>query len=386
MTMLQTLRLSSLVRRLNVPAQQHRVAHSLLRRTSPSVSSIPTVSRHVESVACYTTTTEQQPSKSDDQSNRVTKFKPITAPTMGEMPKLYKELIKAKLAGLVALTTMSGYAMAPGAATVSTLLFTTIGTALCISSANAINQWIEVPYDAQMLRTRNRVLGRRQLSQFHAFSFGMLTGTTGVATLATMVNPLTAALGAANILLYTAVYTPMKRASIANTWAGAVVGAIPPMMGWAAVTNSLEPGAWALGAILYAWQFPHFNALAWNLRADYSKAGYRMMSVTDPKLNARVSLRYSLAMVPLCLSMPYLGLTSWLFAVDSTIVNAGLIWGAVKFWRHSNEKSARQLFFGSVIHLPVLLALMMVHKVYDADPEESLAFEYVDEIVETDEP
>ncbi|KAI8369249.1 UbiA prenyltransferase family [Radiomyces spectabilis] len=273
---------------------------------------------------------------------------PITMPTMQQMPKLYKELVKAKLAGLVALTAMCGYAMAPGAAALSTLFYTTVGTTLCIGSANAINQWIETPYDAQMLRTRNRVLGRRQLSQFHAFGFGVLTGTAGVSMLAAMVNPLTAALGAANIVLYTAIYTPMKRASIVNTWAGAVVGAIPPMMGWAAVTNSLDPGAWVLGAILYAWQFPHFNALAWNLRADYSKAGYRMMAVTDPKLNARVSLRYSLAMVPLCLSLPYLGITTPLFALDSTVINAALIWGAVKFWRNryldSNQAAESVIF------------------------------------------
>lgn len=262
-----------------------------------------------------------------------TKYKPLNGVTLPELPKVYKELVKAKLGGLVALTAMAGYAIAPGAMDVSSLLYTTVGTTLCISSANSINQWIEIPYDAQMLRTRNRVLGRRALSPFHAFNFGVLTGTAGVAMLATMVNPLTAALGAANILLYTAVYTPMKRASIANTWAGAVVGGIPPMMGWAAVTNSLDPGAWVLGAILYAWQFPHFNSLAWNLRADYSKAGYRMMSVTDPKLNARVSLRYSLAMFPLCWSLPYLDITSWTFAADSTIINAAMLYGAVKFWR-----------------------------------------------------
>lgn len=331
------------------------------------------------------------------EQNRVTKHKPILPPSLKQLPKLYKELSKSKLAFLVALTTMSGYAIAPGAATVSTLLYTTVGTTLCISSANAINQWIEVPYDAQMLRTRNRVLGRRQLSSFHAFSFGILTGAAGVSMLATMVNPLTAALGAANLLLYTCIYTPMKRASIANTWVGAIVGAIPPMMGWTAVTNGLEPGAWVLGGILYAWQFPHFNALAWNLRADYSKAGYRMMAVTDPKLNARVALRHSLAMVPLSLSIPYLDLTSWWFALDSSVVNATLIYGAYKFWQKrylrqgtvggrdivvliylvsiSDEKTARQLFFGSLIHLPVLLALMMVHKTYRNDDSYLLSLE-----------
>ncbi|ORX56251.1 protoheme IX farnesyltransferase [Hesseltinella vesiculosa] len=267
---------------------------------------------------------------------------------------------------------MGGFAMAPGVADVSTLLYTTLGTSLCIASANSINQWIEVPYDAQMLRTRHRVLGRRQLSQIHAFGFGLLSGTVGTGILAAMVNPLTAGLGLANIFLYTCVYTPMKRASIANTWVGAVVGAIPPMMGWTAVTNSLwDPGCWVLGGILYAWQFPHFNSLAWNLRADYSKAGYRMMSVTDPKLNARVSLRYSLAMVPLSLALPYLGITTPWFALDSTVVNAALIYGAVQFWRNSNEKSARQLFFGSVVHLPLLLGLMMVHKASKTEEEEA---------------
>jgi protoheme IX farnesyltransferase len=193
----------------------------------------------------------------DNEERRVpavTKYKPITIPTVKDLPQLYKELVKAKLAGLVALTAMAGFAMAPGAASVSTLLYTTAGTALCIGSANAINQWIEIPYDAQMLRTRNRVLGRRSLSPFHAWTFGLTTGIVGTGMLYTMVNPLTAALGALNIFIYTGIYTPMKRASIANTWAGAVVGGIPPMMGWAAVTNSLDLGAWILGAYVYAWQ------------------------------------------------------------------------------------------------------------------------------------
>jgi protoheme IX farnesyltransferase len=275
----------------------------------------------------------QQSTQSHD---RVTKFKVIDSPPkLRKLPSLYKELIKSKLAGLVALTTMAGYAIAPGESSVMTLVATTVGTGLCIGSANAINQWIETPYDAQMLRTRNRVLGRRALSQVHAFGFGALTGVTGVGILASCVNPITAALGAANILLYTCVYTPMKRTSIANTWAGAVVGAIPPMMGYTAVTNSLaDPGVWVLGGLLYAWQFPHFNALAWGLRPDYSKAGYRMMAVTDPKLNARVSLRYSLMMFPLSIAVPYLGLTSWWFALDSSVVNGVMAWGAYKFWRN----------------------------------------------------
>ncbi|KAJ3033042.1 Protoheme IX farnesyltransferase, mitochondrial [Rhizophlyctis rosea] len=285
-------------------------------------------------------------------------------------PSVYAGLTKMNLSALVTLTTMAGYAMAPGTTSLSTLLYTTLGTSLCIASANTINQWIESPYDAQMSRTRTRVLVRHALSPHHAFAFGSLTGILGISTLYTFVNPTVALLGGANILLYTCIYTPMKRTSIANTWAGAIVGAIPPMMGWAASTGSLQPGAYLLATILYAWQFPHFNSLSWNLRPDYSKAGYRMMSVVDPALNGRVSLRYSLAMFPLCWAAPYLGMTSLWFVGTSTVINGYMALGAWRFWREPNEKSARFLFFGSVVHLPILLALMMVHKKRGEDEEE----------------
>ncbi|KAF9133341.1 Protoheme IX farnesyltransferase, mitochondrial [Mortierella sp. GBA39] len=290
------------------------------------------------------------------------RWKEVKMPTLTGVVPIYMDLAKARLGALVTLTTMSGYAMTPAADDLSTLFSLTVGTALCITSANAYNQFVEPPYDAQMSRTRNRVLVRKAVSPLHAWSFATATGLGGVGILATMVNPLTAALGAANLVLYAGVYTPMKRMSIANTWVGSVVGAIPPMMGWAACTNALDPEAWLLGLLLYAWQFPHFNSLAWNLRADYSKAGYRMMSVTDPKLNARVSLRYSLALIPLVTLAPYLDMTTWWFAVDGNIVNAVMLAGAANFWRKRDDKSARQLFFGSLIYLPVVLALMMLHK------------------------
>ncbi|CAG8565614.1 4166_t:CDS:1 [Cetraspora pellucida] len=281
---------------------------------------------------------------------------------MLELIRVYRDLTKAKLAALVILTTMCGYAMAPMATDLKCLFATTAGTGLCVASANAINQLLEIPYDAQMLRTRNRVLVRNAISPIHAFSFGTLTGMAGVGILSSMVNPLTAILGASNILLYTCIYTPMKRKTIANTWIGAIVGAIPPMMGWAACTNNLELGAWILGGILYAWQFPHFNALAWNMRSDYSRAGYRMMVVTNPLLNSRVSLRYTLALFPLSYIAPYIGMTTWWFALDSSLINCVLLLSAYRFWKDSNDKSARDLFFASLVHLPVILALMMAHK------------------------
>ena len=140
-------------------------------------------------------------------------------------------------------------------------------------------------------------------------------------------------------------------------------------MGWAACTGGLEVGAWLLGAILYAWQFPHFNALSWRLKEDYAKAGYRMMSVLDPALNARVSLRYSLAMIPISWACVAVGMASPAFLLTSTAVNGVLAYRAVQFWRQSCDQSARGLFFASLWHLPVLLALLMVHKQSDLERE-----------------
>ncbi|KAJ2892033.1 Protoheme IX farnesyltransferase, mitochondrial, partial [Coemansia aciculifera] len=219
----------------------------------------------------------------------------IQSSTRGsDLLRVYTDLSKGKLTCFVVLTAMAGYAVAPGTLQVVPLLWTAVGTTLCASSANAFNQWIEVPYDAQMKRTRNRPLPRHALAPGHALGFGVAAGGLGIGALAVCVNPVAAALGASNILLYAGAYTAMKRLTIGNTWAGALVGAIPPVLGWAAATGgALGPGAWVMGGILFAWQFPHFNSLAHTLRADYSQAGYRMMSVTRPRLNARVSLRYA---------------------------------------------------------------------------------------------
>ena len=199
-------------------------------------------------------------------------------------------------------------------------------------------------------------------SSLHAALFGVSSAACGTLLLYHTVNPLTAALGLANIVLYSAVYTPLKRISIVNTWVGAVVGAIPPLMGWAACTGSLSPGALVLSGILYAWQFAHFNALSWGLRGDYSRAGYRMMAVTDPELCKRVALRYSIATIPICFLAPYFDLTTWFFALDSLPVNLWIVYLSWRFYRDSDYKSSRKLFHYSLLHLPILMALVIINK------------------------
>lgn len=305
--------------------------------------------------------------------------------------KVYSQLAKSRLTVLIVLTAMGGVAMSPLPTTASVLLSTTVGTALCSAAANTINQIREVPYDAQMARTRMRPLVRKAISPTHALGFAAVTGIAGPALLWTMVNPTTAVLGALNIALYSGVYTSLKRTSIANTWVGAIVGGIPPLMGWVACGGQILPSAdypihtflpsflsaipvdlslvdnplapFALFMLLFSWQFPHFNSLAHLVRASYAQAGYKMLSVINPAKNALVSLRHTLLLIPLCsVLIPLSGLTTWAFAVTSFAPNAIWAHAAWKFWRHGSEKHARTTFHHSLWYLPVVLGLMMFHK------------------------
>lgn len=336
-----------------------------------------------------TTPTTPQSQSAEATPTAAPLWRPVPEFTFRRRVALYKALSKFRLSSLVILTAMGGYTMVPPDAvtlaadtfasvspgllpssttfSLPTLLSTAAGTLLCAASTNTVNQIVEAPYDAQMARTRGRPLVRRIVTPFHAAAFAGLTGTAGVGILACFVNPLTAGLGLANVLLYALVYTPLKRVSIVNTWVGAVVGAIPPLMGWSAVVNSIDPvtqpGAWILFFVVFAWQFPHFNSFAHTHRRDYAKAGYRMMSVTDPKLNARVALRYALLFFPLCsYVIPAVGLTSWSFAAWSLAPNLLMAAPAWEFWKARTDKAAKRLFWASLVHMPLLLVLMMVTK------------------------
>lgn len=261
-----------------------------------------------------------------------------------------------------------------------TLLFLTTGTTLCSASANALNMLYEPSTDAKMSRTRNRPLVRNLLSTRAAVLFALGCGFVGTAALYCGVNPTVAFLGAANIALYAGVYTPMKRLSWLNTWVGALVGGIPPLMGWAAAAGESATGdgtfhellfardqssigGWLLAGLLFAWQFPHFMALSWSIRDEYKNAGLRMLAWVNPARNARVALRYSIVFVPICLALCAVGVTEWTFALTSLPANAWLIREAWRFYRHEGHKgSARGLFWASVWHLPAVMGLALLQK------------------------
>lgn len=297
----------------------------------------------------------------------------------------YLALSKPRLTALIVLSAMAPYALYPvdpllsaaSAPTLSalTLAFLTAGTTLASASANAFNMYLEPAYDRQMSRTRNRPLVRGILRPSQALTFAFATGALGVSALYVGVNPTVAALGAANILLYAGVYTPLKRVSVLNTWVGAVVGGIPPLMGWAAAAGASQgidsgmaetlshPGGWLLAALLFAWQFPHFTSLSWTIREEYRAAGYQMMAWKYPRLNGRVAARYAVLFFPICATLWWVGVTDVGFVATSSVVNAWLVREAWRFYRRAGEGgTAKKLFWTSVWHLPVLMGLAMVHK------------------------
>jgi len=295
----------------------------------------------------------------------------------------YLALTKPRLTTLIVLSAMAPYALFPTDPLLSdvptlsalTLTFLTVGTALSSSSANALNMYLEPAYDRQMSRTRNRPLVRGLLTPRKALLFAVITGALGVGSLYVGVNATVAALGGINIVLYAGVYTPLKRISVVNTWVGAIVGGIPPLMGWAAAAGNVQgvdstwvstlshPGGWLLAGLLFAWQFPHFNSLSWGIKDEYRRVGYQMMVWKYPALNARVALRYSLLLFPICFGLWATGVTDVGFLVDSSAVNGWLVREAWRFYRKGGEGSnAKRLFWASVWHLPVVMGLAMVHK------------------------
>lgn len=279
---------------------------------------------------------------------------------------IYASLSKFRLSSLVVLTTLGGYALPSFSTPIdfNIIALTCLGTALCSFSANAFNQWLEVPFDHQMARTKNRVLPRCTISSLHAFSYGAITGLIG-SSLLFNINHFSGLIGLLNIFLYSAVYTPLKRLTWFNTWIGSIVGALPPLIGsFAADPNCLSlPSTWILPLVLFSWQFPHFNSLAWNFRSDYSKAGYHMLSVVDPQKNSLVSLRYSLALFPISFFAYLINFVSPYFLLGSTVLNSFFAHYAFQFYKHrSHKKSDRKLFFFTLFYLPAYMALLILHK------------------------
>ncbi|OQE39299.1 hypothetical protein PENCOP_c007G03795 [Penicillium coprophilum] len=331
-----------------------------------------------------------------DASAQLSNFS-STLPTTSLRRKLaaYLALTKPRLSFLIVLTTTSAYGMYPISSLLTldpamtplptlststlTFIYLTAGTFLSCCSANTLNMMFEPKFDALMSRTRNRPLVRGLVSSRAALVFAIGTAVAGLSLLYIGTNPTTTALSAANIFLYAFVYTPLKRIHVINTWVGAVVGGIPPLMGWIAAAGQTATmghdtwrdmlfseqsiGGWLLGGILFAWQFPHFNALSHLIRDEYKAAGYRMLCWVNPARSARVALRYSILMFPISIGLWWVDVVGSGFLVGSTVANGWLVHQAYHFWKHQGANgSARGLFWASIWQLPILLVGGLVTK------------------------
>ncbi len=279
---------------------------------------------------------------------------------------VYLELFKARLTLLVLLTTAVGYYIGYNGPLDFALLFHTVtGTALVAAGASALNQLWERNYDARMRRTQDRPLPAGRLQPQTVLTIGSICSVLGLVYLAFAVNLVTTALGAASLLIYLFLYTPLKRVTWTNTLVGAVPGALPPLMGWTAARGGLSPEGWSLFAILAFWQIPHFMAIAWMYREEYARAGFRMLPAVDPDGHRTgrqaVSHTFGLVIASLC---PFLfHLTGPAYLVGALTLGFAFLWFAVRFSRGLTLPRAKQLFYLSILYLPLLLVLMVLDKV-----------------------
>jgi len=276
------------------------------------------------------------------------------------------ELTKPGITRLVLITTAVGFYLgSSGSLDWVLLLNVLLGTGLLAAGTNALNQWAERGVDAEMKRTRGRPLPAGRLRSSTALVFSVGISVAGTVYLALLVNLLTSFLGAAALLIYIFAYTPLKRRSWWCTVVGAVPGAIPPMMGWTAVTGSLDVLAWVLFGIVFLWQMPHFFAIGWIYRLDYARAGFPMLPVVDPEgvRTSRQIILYTLALLMVSLLTSVLGLTGALYFFGALTLGLAFLGLGMMLAVTRTGVHARRLFLGSVLYLPVLLILMVVDKV-----------------------
>ncbi len=275
------------------------------------------------------------------------------------------DLVKARLTFLVLLTTLVGfYVGVRGAIDYLRMLHTLVGTALVACGAAAWNQLWERDHDARMRRTADRPLPSGRLQPETVLVFGGACSILGLVYLACAVNLLTSLLGAITLGSYLFVYTPLKRVTWLNTAVGAIPGGLPPLMGWTAARNELAGEGWALFAILFFWQIPHFLAIAWLYREEYEKAGFVMLPSLDPEgfRTGRQAVSHTIGLLAASLTPFLFHLAGPWYLLGALLLGSLFLVSAIQFSRRLTRPSARQLFFSSILYLPLLLGLMVFDK------------------------
>jgi heme o synthase len=278
----------------------------------------------------------------------------------------YMLLIKFSLSFMVVFSAVISYLLAPDVVQYDwgriILLFA--GGLLVTGSANAVNQIVEKDTDALMKRTARRPVASGRMSTAEAWTFAVVALAAGLLILAVFFTILSAVIALASWFIYAYMYTPLKKVSSVSVLVGAVPGALPCLIGWAAGQDQLSIGGWVLFAIQFFWQFPHFWAIAWIAHKDYSNAGFKLMpSVEGPtKYSAMQSVIYSLVLIPVGL-LPYLvGMSGIVSLWIVLAANLAMLWQSIRLYREMETKAARRVMFGSYIYLPVVLLALLADK------------------------
>ena len=270
----------------------------------------------------------------------------------------YLVLTKPRIAVMGLVTVALGFLLAAtGEWSGATFGHSLLGIGLIAVSCSALNQWLERDSDRLMARTMNRPLPSGRMSPNEVLVFGLGLWLIGAVELIVFVNGLTALLASATLLLYVAVYTPLKRRTSFCTAIGAIPGAMPPVLGWVAAGGELDAGAFALFATLFVWQFPHFLAIAWLYREQYAAAGLRMLPQTRPapRITGWLCVGYALALIPVSMLLKDAALAGDLFAMIAIVLGLGYVAFSVRFLLDESVRTARQLLWFSLVYLPALL-------------------------------
>jgi heme o synthase len=280
----------------------------------------------------------------------------------------YWVLTKPDVNFLILITTFAGFDLASRAGLsefrIAPLIHTLLGTVLVAGGSGTLNQFLERSFDAQMRRTARRPLASERLTPSHVLWFGISMSMAGTVYLAVAVNALTSLLAIVTLLSYLFLYTPLKRTTPLCTLVGAFPGAVPPLIGWAAARGRLDPEAWALYAIVFLWQFPHFMAIAWMYREDYVRAGYLVLPATEAREQFVIwqTCLGSLALIPFSLIAGIGSKLGPTRSVGILLLGLTFLWYSARFAFRRSNFSARQLLSASIVYLPLVLALMMLNK------------------------
>lgn len=279
--------------------------------------------------------------------------------------KDYIALTKPRVTWLILASTAVGYFFGAKLGwSIWTLLHTIIGAGLIASGTAALNQWYEREADAQMKRTRLRPLPAGRLSPSRALWFAIALSAAGFFELTFGANLLTGLLGLFTLVMYLFAYTPLKQKSPHSTTVGAIPGAMPPLIGFAGAAGMLTVEAWILGAILFVWQFPHFDAIAWMYREDYERAGIRMLPVVEPdgRSTARRIVLCSLALIPISMLPKLWNMAGDIYVAGALAAGAAFVYLSWRILSDRTRVRARAVLLASVVYLPVLYGLLVLDR------------------------